>query len=101
MAKVYPELTFIVSQSGTVQLLDSMIRVAKQHPNICIELVLNVNILGTKRIVAEIEPQRVMMGTDAPWGSYSLGRKMVEEIAEPEKQGLILGGSIQKILSLT
>ena len=78
-----------------------MVRVAKQHANICIELVLNVNILGTKRIVAEIEPKRITMGTDAPWGSYTLGRKMVEEIAEPEKQHLILGGSIQNILSLT
>lgn len=55
LAEKYPQLTFIVSESGIVPLLDSMIRIAKRHHNIYIELVVNVNILDTKKIVDEIE----------------------------------------------
>ena len=101
IAKSYPELSFIASQLGWASLADSMIEVAKKQENIYLELVLNINILDTKKIVNEIDAQRLTLGTDAPWGSYTLGRKMIEEIAGAEKQDYILGGTIAELLGIS
>lgn len=101
LAKNYPDLCFLTSQLGWVSLTDSMIDVAREHENIYLELIVTVNILAAKRIVENIGDQRLTLGTDAPWGSYTLGRKMVEEIAPEEKWDSILGGTISKLLQTT
>jgi hypothetical protein len=77
-----------------------MIKVAKKQENIFLELLLNINILGTGKVIGEIDAQRLTLGTDAPWGSYSLGRKMIEELTTADKQEYILGGTISKLLGL-
>lgn len=100
LAQHYPDLTFIVPQLGWALLADSMITVAKQHNNIYLELMLNINIVATKQAVQEIGAERLTLGNDAPWGSYTLGRKMIEEIAAPRERELILGGTIANILGL-
>jgi predicted TIM-barrel fold metal-dependent hydrolase len=100
LAQHYTNLTFIVPQLGWALLADSMITVAKQHNNIYLELMLNINIVATKQAVREIGAQRLTLGTDAPWGSYTLGRKMIEEIASHEEREFILGGTIANLLGL-
>jgi len=100
LAESFPDLCFIASQLGWISLTDSMIKVAKKHENIYIELLLNINILAVKRVIEEIDPQRLTLGTDAPWGSYSLGHKMIEELASVDKQEYILGGTIAQLLGI-
>jgi hypothetical protein len=75
-----------------------MITVAKQHNNIYLELMLIINIVAMKQAVKEIGAERLTPGTDAPWGSYPLRRKMIEEIASLEERKLILGGTIANLL---
>lgn len=101
LAQSYPGLFFIVPELGWMLMADAMIDVAKKYENIILELMLNVNILATKRAVEEIGAHRLTLGTDAPWGSYSLGRKMIEEIAFPENEELIMGGTIAQLLGLS
>ena len=60
---------------------------------------LNVNIISSIKAIKEVGANRFTLGTDAPWGSYSLGQRMIEEIAKKEEdRELILGGAILKIL---
>ncbi len=100
LAQSYPELFFIIPELGWMLMADAMIAVAKDHENIYLELMLNVNILATRRAVKEIGAHRLTLGTDAPWGSYSLGRKMIEEIASPKECELIMGGTIAELLGI-
>lgn len=100
LAGSYPDLSFIVSQLGWPLQAGAMISVAKKNDNIYVELLLNINILDTKRAVSEIGASRLTLGTDAPWGSYILGRKMIEEIADPTERELILGGTIAQLMGI-
>lgn len=101
LARHYPDLLFIVPQIGWMLLAYSMITVAKKFKNIYLELMLNVNIISSIRAINEIGADRLTLGTDAPWGSYTLGQKMIEEIANTEDRELILGGTIEKILDIS
>ena len=65
IAKRYPELCFITSQLGWALLSDYMIEVARKYENIYLELVININVLATKKIVEEIDAQRITLGADA------------------------------------
>lgn len=100
VANKYSNLVFIVPILGWMLLADSMIEVAKKCKNIYLELMLNVNVLAIKKTIREIGAKRLTLGTDAPWGSYYLGQKMIEELADDEEKTYILGRTVKEIMGI-
>lgn len=105
VAARYPELTVILGHSGLRDLWPEALAAAKRYPNLILCLC-GTQPLGIERIVAEIEPNRLLFGTDAGFGSepgsqeYRIGQ--IQRLAVSEEiKALILGGNAQRIFRLT
>jgi len=104
LAARFPELTVILGHSGLKDLWQEALAAAKRYPNILLCLCGTLP-HGIERIVAEIEPQRLLFGTDAGFGvapgnqEYRLGQ--IQRLAVPEEvKALILGGNAERIFAL-
>ncbi len=104
LAARFPALTVIMGHSGLKDLWQAALAAAKRYPNIILCLCGTLP-LGIERIVAEIEPQRLLFGTDAGFGAspgnqeYRLGQILRLNVPE-EIKALILGGNAQRIFDL-
>ena len=105
VAARFPEATVILGHSGLKDMWQAALAAAKRYPNIILCLCGTLP-LGIDQIVSEIEPQRLLFGTDLGFGSspgtreYRLGQIQRLDLA-PETKALILGESARRLFDLT
>jgi predicted TIM-barrel fold metal-dependent hydrolase len=104
LAARFPDLTVILGHSGLRDLWQTALAAALRYPNIVLCLCGTLP-LGIDRIVSEVDPERLLFGTDAGFGAargnqeYRLGQ--ILRLAIPDRvKALILGGNAQRIFDL-
>lgn len=101
LAAAYPDITFVLGHAGgTWQGYNEAAAVAKQYPNVFLEICMSRPPFGTLEwLVAEIGPQQILFGTDQPFFDPrpQLGRVAFARISEEAKR-LILGGNARRLL---
>lgn len=89
----------IVSLYGGFLLIDAAIRVAKRRKNVYIDTA-SVQLSTLKKALKEIDPNKILMGTDAPWGDFTLSIDLVKKATDDiEIQNKILGENIVRVLN--
>jgi len=105
LAARFPELTVILGHSGLKDLWQEALAAARRYPNIILCLC-GTSPLGIERIVAEIEPERLLFGTDAGFvvapgnQEYRMGQIRRLNVSE-EIKALILGENARRLFDLT
>jgi predicted TIM-barrel fold metal-dependent hydrolase len=104
LAARHPDLTVILGHSGLKDLWPTALAAVKRYDNIFLCLCGTLP-LGIERIVNEADPQRLLFGTDAGFGTalgnqqYRLGQILRLEVPERVRE-LILGGNAQHLFGL-
>lgn len=88
VAKRYPDLRVIVAHMGGNELANTMeaVRLAKKHPNTYLETSNCRLNLMIKKAVRTVGENRVLFGTDVPWGSFFANLYTVLEAPVNEEQ---------------
>ena len=56
---------------------------------------------AVKQALQEVGAEKILMGTDSPWGRYELSIMGIKEATnDPSEQKLIMGGNIQRLLGV-
>jgi len=88
----------VISQLGGLHWITA-IELAKDRPNIYIELSTAPTILAVRLAVHEL-PTRTLFGSDAPYGDPVVARTVVERVTRPgELRDRVLGGTLEELLS--
>lgn len=99
MAETFPNVTLIMAHIGEPDAIDATIRVAKRRKNAYIDTA-SVQLSILKKALKEIEPNKILMGTDAPWGDFTLYIDLVKKATNDiEIQNKILGENIVRVLN--
>lgn len=101
IAKRYPNIRVIIAHMGGNELANTLeaIKLAKKHPNTYLETSNCRLNLMIKKAVKSIGENRILFGTDAPWGSFFANLYTVLEtpIGE-EKKKCILHDNLQGLI---
>lgn len=99
MALSFPNVDIIIAHIGEPDAVESAIRVAQRHDNIYVDtagIILNT----LEKAIQNLNPEKILMGTDAPWGKFELSVELVNRATNDEKiRQLIMGGNIARLLS--
>jgi predicted TIM-barrel fold metal-dependent hydrolase len=104
VAARFPQLKVILGHSGLRDLWPEALAAARRYPNIYLCLC-GTAPHGIARIVSEIEPQRLLFGTDAGFGTapgsqeYRLAQIQRLGVTE-EIKALILGENARQLFGL-
>jgi predicted TIM-barrel fold metal-dependent hydrolase len=100
IARVFPKVTLIMAHAGFMQSVGQARRAAKRCPNIILDMCAGTSVDITDA-VAEIGPERVVMGSDSPFTDVEVEMLKVK-LAVPDVgiQKMILGGNAARILGL-
>lgn len=99
MAETFPNVTLIMAHIGEPDAIDAAIRVAKRRKNVYIDTA-SVQLSTLKKALKEIDSNKIMMGTDAPWGDFTLSIDLVKKATDDiEIQNKILGENIVRVLN--
>lgn len=103
VAEKFPEVAFILGHAGgTEDGFDRAIELAKQQPNIYLEICHSRRIFGLiERFVREVGSDRILFGSDYSLldPRIALGRVMYADIT-PEERANILGRNARRLLKL-
>jgi len=100
MAKSFPNVTFIMSHAGGVWLYDDALLAVKRTKNIIIDTTAMQGYWITK-IVQEIGPERVAMGSDYPWNYLESTLKAIEvAVSDPKSREWVMGRTAARILRI-
>ena len=103
LAEVYPEATIILGHMGHghIVYINGAIEVAKKHDNIILETSGMPMHSKIKEAVSEVGENRVMYGSDMPFGHPAFEIEKVKVAGLTEKQlHLVLEGNAQRIFHL-
>lgn len=100
MARTFPRVNLILAHIGQPDAVDGAIRAANRYENIYVDTAgVSINVL--KRAVNEMDPAKILMGTDASWGKFELSIELVRKATDDEKiREMIMGGNIIRLLGL-
>lgn len=98
MAKTFPEVDVIMAHSGFLVAHDDMVRTAGRNANLYLGTSVS-SAFNVKMAVQELGPEKVLMGTDTPWGYYEMELLKIE-LAVPDEAGrrLVMGGNTLRLL---
>jgi uncharacterized protein len=98
LAAEYPRVPLVISQLGGLNWMTT-IELAKDRPNIYVELSTAYTILAVKLAINEL-PTRTIFGSDAPYGDPVVARTTVERVTRPgEVRDRVLGGTFEELLN--
>jgi predicted TIM-barrel fold metal-dependent hydrolase len=99
LARRHPRVPLVISQLGGLNWLTA-IELARETPNLYLDLSTAPVILAVRLAVAEL-PERVLFGSDAPYGDPVLARAAVERVTQTgELRDRVLGGTLAELLGL-
>ena len=100
MAETFPNVKIILAHIGEPDAIDAAIRVVNRRENVYVDTAGN-QLSTLKRAVNEIDPNKILMGTDAPWGDFNLSIELVEKATEDEEiRQKILGKNAARLFKL-
>ncbi|MGD1992062.1 MAG: amidohydrolase family protein [Anaerolineae bacterium] len=100
IAVQFPDVPLIMAHSGFLWGIEQALRVAQRCPNIYLETSV-IDATDVILFVSELGPERVIMGTDTPFGFIDLEMQKIERaIADPDARRLVMGGNVQRLLRL-
>ena len=98
MAETFPNVTLIMAHIGEPDDIDAAIRVASRRSNVYIDTA-SVQLSTLKKALKKVDYHKILMGTDAPWGDFSLSIDLVRKATDDiDIQNKILGENINRIL---
>ena len=101
MAETFPNVKIILAHIGEPDAIDAAIRVVNRRENVYVDTA-GIQLSTLKRAVNEIDPNKILMGTDAPWGDFNLSIKLVEKATEDEEiRQKILGKNAARLFKLS
>jgi predicted TIM-barrel fold metal-dependent hydrolase len=84
MARAYPKVPIILAHIGEPDAVDWAIRVAQRNENIYVDTA-GIILTTLKRAIEGIDPSKILMGTDAPWGKFELSLQLVESATDSQE----------------
>ncbi|MBF4571835.1 amidohydrolase family protein [Herbiconiux sp. VKM Ac-1786] len=99
LARRWPTVPIVIGHSGGPWGLPEAIDVATDHPNVRLSTSL-VPVPALRRIVDRIGPERLLLASDVPFGSFDFEIAKVRA-AVPETADLVLGGNLARLIGLT
>lgn len=100
MAETFPNVKIILAHIGEPDAIDAAIRVVNRRENVYVDTA-GIQLSTLKRAVNEIDPNKILMGTDAPWGDFNLSIELVEKATENEEiRQKILGKNAARLFKL-
>ena len=99
LCEKYPDIPVVFGHLGGTNWMD-VIRFAKGHNNVYLDLSAAFSSLATKIALTEL-PERCLYSSDAPYGEPYLYRQLIEFVA-PDKRTveMALGENISRLLAL-
>ncbi len=97
LAARYPSVPLVISQLGGLHWM-AAIEMVRDTPNMYLETS-TANIVFSLRLAVREIPERILFGSDAPYGDPVLARAMVERVTSSgELRDRILGGNAAELL---
>jgi predicted TIM-barrel fold metal-dependent hydrolase len=96
----YPGVTLIMAHSGFLWGVGQALRVAKRCSNLFLETSVT-DATDVRAMVETLGPERVIMGTDTPFGFHDMEMaKIARAVEDPEARRLIMGENILGLLRI-
>jgi hypothetical protein len=100
MARLFPHVNLIMAHMGLPDAFDTALRLVKENKNLYVDIA-GVHPRAIKRAVDEVGAEKILMGTDSPWGLYELSLIGINEATDdPKNREMIMSGNIKRILKL-
>lgn len=100
MARLFPNVNLIMAHMGLPDAFDTALRAVKTLKNLYIDIA-GVHPRAVKQALQEVGAEKILMGTDSPWGRYELSIMAIKEATnDPLQQKLIMGENIQRLLGV-
>lgn len=98
MARRHPNVNIIIAHMGVDRAIGSAIRAAMRCKNIFLETAA-VSPNAIREALKFVSPEKILMGSDSPWGRFSLSIKAVEEAtSDATARDLIMHENILRLL---
>jgi len=98
MAKRHPRVNLIIAHMGVDRALGAAIRAAKRNKNIYLDTA-TVSPNAIREAIKGVGPEKILMGTDAPWGRFELSIAAVEKATSDfHQRDLIMHENILRVL---
>ncbi len=98
MARAFPKVPIILAHIGEPDAVDWAIRVAQRNDNIYVDTA-GISLSTLKRAIAGINPSKILMGTDAPWGMFESSLQLVRSATDSEEiRKLIFGENAHRLI---
>jgi len=99
MARTFPNVKLILAHIGEPDAVEAAIRAANRYDNIYVDTA-GIGINTLRQAIKEMDPSKILMGTDACWGRFELSIALVKKATDDKSiQRLIMGENICRILN--
>ncbi len=99
MARSFPNVNIIIAHIGEPDAVDSAIRAAQRYDNIYVDTA-GIILDTLQKAIRYLDPEKILMGTDASWGRFELSMELVRRATNDERtRRLIMGENIARLLS--
>jgi len=100
MARAFPDVTLIMAHMGLPDAFHTALRAAKKYPNLFLNTA-GVPPAAIAKAIAAVGAEKILMGTDAPWGRFELSIEAVKRAtSDPVERELIMGKNILSIIGM-
>ena len=100
MARAFPKVPLIMAHMGLDRAFNAALRAARRHKNLYLDTA-GVHPKAISSAIEEVGPEKILMGTDAPWGRFSLSLQAVDAATDDLSiRNLIKGGNLARLLDL-
>jgi predicted TIM-barrel fold metal-dependent hydrolase len=99
VARTFPNLVLIIAHMGMPDATHGAFRAATLFPNVYLDTA-SVDVITLRRALATAGPAKVLMATDASWGTFELSLEVVDAATDdPAARAAIKGGNFLGILA--
>lgn len=99
MARSFPNVKLIMAHIGQPDAVDAAIAALNRYDNLYCDTA-GVGIDTLTKAIVKINPQKILMGTDASWGKFELSLALIDKATQDEEiRRLIKGENICRILN--
>lgn len=100
MARTFPNVKLVMAHAGFMYSSDQAIRAAKRNKNLYLDMTATTA-WDVTHAVEEVEPARVLMGSDTPFMYYEVEIKKVEmAISDPKVRKMVMGENALRLLDM-
>ncbi|MGX8700509.1 amidohydrolase family protein [Caproiciproducens sp.] len=99
MARSFPKVKLIMAHMGEPDGVDTAVRVVNRRDNLYMDTA-GVMLHTLQKALAQVDPHKILMGTDASWGRFELSMDLICKATDDETvRQLLMGDNIARILN--